>query len=53
MSAFAALGSDSPRPFRNTPHASGKRWRISAEKQETSCWNVLFGALMQAQNIEI
>ena len=31
--AFAALGSDSPRPFRNTPHASAERGRISTERQ--------------------
>ena len=33
MSAFAALGSDSPRPFRNTPHASGNRGCSSMESK--------------------
>ncbi len=31
--AFAALGSDSPRLFRNTPHASGDRGRITTTTQ--------------------
>ena len=34
--AFAALGSNSPRLFRNTPHASGERGRITTERQNLS-----------------
>ncbi len=30
---FASLGSDSPRLFRNTPHASWERGRITTERQ--------------------